>query len=132
MKLTEQLIRDMRIALRKRTYQIGGTEYRTYRAYKVRNPHVWWYDHESWEISIFCEHNSHGEYALELSPSKTGDHDPEFWFCFLRNGQHGNTFLHLKHLKEFEELQAIVSALTDLRLCRNEWEAKEYLEGNPG
>jgi hypothetical protein len=124
-KLTEGIISSMRIAVRKRAYQVGGTEYMTFRAYKVRDPHIWWYDHQAWELSIFCEHNAQGEYCLEFSPEK--ERDPKWWFCFLRNGRHSNNFLHLKHITYFDELQLIVRALTGMELFVNEYEAKKYL-----
>lgn len=126
--LTDEVIHNMRIAVRKRVYQVGGTEYMTFRAYKTRNPHVWWYDHQAWEISLFCRHNDHGEYYLELSPVSHANPKPTEWFCFLKNEQLGKTFLHLRHIKYFEELQAIVNVLTDMALCRTEHEAREWMD----
>jgi hypothetical protein len=122
--LTEQVIREMRLACRKFKYSVGGTEYRTERAHKRRDPRCWWYTNESWILSIGCPHNSHGEYYLSIG-EPVGDSG---WFCFLQDGQYSGKFLHLRHIRYFEELVRIVDALTDLRLCRNEVEAKAHLD----
>ena len=127
LKLTERIIQDMRIAVRKKTSQIGGTDYILFRAFKEQNPHVWWTESIAYTLSLFCEHNSHGEYSLQLSPSYH-EKEIDFWFCWLQNGKWSQTFLHLKHLKYFDELNLIVFALTDMRLFENETLAKEYLD----
>ena len=122
--LTEAVIRDMRLAIRKFTYAIGGTEYRTERAHKHRDPRCWWYTNESWMLFIGCPHNSHGEYYLSIG-EPCGDGG---WFCFLQDGQHSGKFLHLRHIRYFDELQLIVRALTDLELCSTESDAKAHLD----
>lgn len=126
--LTEQVIREMRIACRKTKYTLGGTEYWTERAHKRRDPRCWWYTAEGWQISIRSPHNQHGDYYLHIG-EPCGDSG---WFCFLQDGQYSGKFLHLRHIFFFDELQAIVRALTDLELCRNEQEAKAYLDQKEG
>ncbi len=130
-KLTEQVIRSMRLACRKHTYQVGGTEYRTERAHADTDPHCWWYSNEHWFLSIRCRHNAHGEYYLSLSPASLAKPDPDEWHCFLQDGRWGRRFLHLRHIVYFDELATIVSALTDLKLCLTETEAKAYLDQHP-
>ena len=131
-RLTPDLVRSMRLAVAKTSYQLGGTEYMIQRPHLVRNPHVWWYTCEHWQLSIHCRHNAHGEYHLELSPGATPeDGIPRDWFCFLKNGQHSNTYLHLRHVVYFDELQLIVRALTDMELCESEGAAHAWLDQHP-
>lgn len=125
-KMTEAVIREMRLACRKTVYQVGGTEYRTERAHRRRNPRAWWYTQEDWMLSISSPHNSHGDYYLSLG-EPVGDSG---WFCFLQDGQYSGKFLHLRHIHYFDELQHIVAALTDLKLCVNEYQAKQWLDAN--
>lgn len=122
--MSESVIREMRVACRKKQYALGGTEYWTERAHKSRDPRCWWYTQENWQVSIRSPHNSHGDYYLSIG-EPTGDSG---WFCFLQDGQHSGKFLHLRHIFYFDELQAIVRSLTDLELCLNEQKAKEWLD----
>lgn len=94
------------------------------RGYIERNPRAYWDATEVYVLSIHCKENCHGDYYLHLS--RIGNTD-EF-FCFLINGKWSQTFIHLRHITYFHELQEIVWALTRCNLFASEYLLNEYVK----
>jgi hypothetical protein len=92
------------------------------KAHIEHNPRAYWDSSDVYTISIYCEHNHHGDYYLHLA--KAG-RDLK-WHCFLVNGRWSETFIHLRQLEFFSELQEIVWALTRCNLFPSEYAMKVY------
>lgn len=90
------------------------------RAHIEHHPRAYWDAIDVYSLSIHSEANAHGDYYLHISKSAND------WFCFLVNGRWSETFIHLRHVKLFSELQEIVWALTRCNLFPSEYAMKEY------
>lgn len=117
--LTERILLDCRFLgwINEKT---GEPIYR--RAHIEHNPRAYWDNTDVFSLSIYCGENHHGDYYLHLSKTAR---DLK-WFCFLINGRWSETFIHLRHIEHFGELQEIVWALTRCNLFPSEYEMKKY------
>lgn len=92
------------------------------RCYIEHHPRAYWDATDVYSLSLHCKENYHGDYYLHLSRSGTSDH----WFCFLVNGKWSQTFIHLRHITYWEELEEIVWALTRCKIFKSRHEMEEY------
>lgn len=92
------------------------------RAYIEHNPRAYWDSTDVYSLSIHCQANHAGDHYLHLSKCAK---DLE-WFCFLINGKWSQTFIHIRHIQYFSELQEIVWAITRCNLFPDEYSMKEY------
>lgn len=92
------------------------------RAFIEHHPRAYWDSSDVYSLSIYCKENHHGDYYLHL----TKIHPDLNWSCFLVNGRWSETFIHLRPIRDFCELQEIVWALTRCNLFPDEWSMKEY------
>lgn len=92
------------------------------RCYRENHPRAYWDASNVYSISIHCKENYHGDYYLHLSWNSGKDD----WFCFLINGRWSQTFMHLRHIKYWEELEEIVWALTRCKIFKSRFEMEDY------
>lgn len=117
-RITGLLLRDCRF-LSWVNEKTGEPIYR--RAHIEHHPRAAWDSRDIFSLSIYCEANQHGDYYLQIS--KGADLK---WHCFLINGRWSETFIHLRQIEYFFELQEIVWAITRCNLFPSEYDMKEY------
>jgi hypothetical protein len=118
-RITDRLLRECRF-LSWVNDKTGEPIYR--RAHIEHHPRAFWDSTDVFALSIYCEANHHGDFYLHIS--KAGA-DLK-WHCFLVNGRWSETFIHLRQLEYFSELQEIVWAITRCNLFNSEYAMKLY------
>lgn len=118
-RLTDRILKDCRflVYVNDRT---GEPIWR--RAHIEHHPRAYWDSSDVYSLSIYCEQNHHGDYYLHLAKSGSSLE----WHCFLVNGRWSETFIHLRKIQFFSELQEIVWAITRCNLFPDEVDMKEY------
>lgn len=97
------------------------------RCYIEHHPRAYWDATDVYTLSIHCKANYSGDYYLHMS--RMGKDDK--WFLFLINGKWSQTFMHLRHITYWEELEEIVWALTRCKIFKSRFLMEEYCKNLP-